>query len=74
MNATHVHRQIELSFPPQVPFSWTQRWARAHRADRADRAVVTQRAYRIAGSAGSDADIAAAVAFCEAHAATLELD
>lgn len=71
MDATSAQAIAEPYFPPQVPFSWTLRWARAHRPDRT---VVTWRAYRIAGSAGSDADVAAAVAFCEAHGATLELD
>lgn len=71
MNAAHPQPANEPHIPLQAPFSWTVRWARAHRLDRT---VVRPRAYRIAGSATSDADLAAAVAFCEAHAATLELD
>jgi hypothetical protein len=58
-------------FPPQVAFSWTLRWARAHRSDRT---VVKRRRYRIVGSAANDADLAAAVAFCETDAAKLDLD
>lgn len=68
---THAQPATEPVFPPQVPFSWTLRWARAHRSDRTS---VTRRAYRIAGCADNDADVAAAVAFCEAHSATLEFD
>ncbi|MFO7572113.1 MAG: hypothetical protein R6W48_05860 [Gaiellaceae bacterium] len=69
MSSTHARTQADLVFPPQVPFSWTRRWARAHRDDRA--AVL--RAYRIAGSAATDAELAAAVAFCRTYAAKLEL-
>jgi hypothetical protein len=71
MHATHELTSADLAFPPQVPFSWTRRWARAHRADQRD---ATRRSYRIAGCATNDADLAAAVAFCREHAATLELD
>ncbi len=71
MNATHAPTPTDLAFPPQIPFSWTLRWARAHRNDRV---AVASHTYRIAGSAASDAELAAAVAFCRTHAATLELD
>jgi hypothetical protein len=59
----------DLIFPPQAVFSWTLRWARAHRSERTKSVV---RKYRIAGSAANDAELAAAVAFCERHGATLE--
>ena len=71
MSTTYAETPAELVFPPQVPFSWTLRWARKHRLDRAKE---TPRTYRIAGSAGSGRDLAAAIAFCEAHGAKLELD
>jgi hypothetical protein len=61
----------DLVFPPQYPFSWTRRGARAQRR-RADRAPAITR-YRIAGSARGPDEIAAVVAFCESHDAQLEL-
>ena len=61
----------ELVFPPQYPFSWTLRGARAQRL-RARRAPAVTR-YTIAGSARNGDEIAAAVAFCTAHDAKLEL-
>lgn len=71
MNATHSETPADLVFSPQTPFSWTRRWALAHRTDRT---AVIRRAYRIAGSAPTDAELAAAVAFCRTHGATLALD
>jgi hypothetical protein len=61
----------ELVFPPQVPFSWTLRGARAARLGR-NRAADGFR-YRIAGVAAAD-ELAALTAFCREHGATLELD
>jgi hypothetical protein len=69
METTYSPPQAELTFPPQAPFSWTLRWAKAHRSERTKAAV---RKYRIAGSAANDEELAAAVAFCELHGATLE--
>jgi len=71
MGAEHAQTPSDLVFPPHVPFSWTRRWARAHRDDRV---TLPRRAYRIAGSAASHSELAAAIAFCQAHAARLELD
>lgn len=71
MNATHAQMPVDLVFPPHVPFSWTLRWAQTHRKEQD---TVTRQGYRIAGYAASDADLAAAVAFCETYDATLELD
>lgn len=71
MNATHVQTPSGLVFAPQVAFSWTRRWARAHRDDRA---APTRRTYRIAGSASSEAELTAVIAFCETHAARLQVD
>ena len=70
MNARHTQAPAGLVFSPQTPFSWTRRWALAHREDRT---AVVRRAYRIAGSAQTDTELAAAVAFCRAHRATLVL-
>jgi hypothetical protein len=61
----------ELIFPPQYPFSWTLRGARARRL-RAQ-AAPTISHYGIAGSARDANEVAAVVAFCEAHNAKLEL-
>lgn len=71
MNATHAQTPAELVFPPQVPFSWTRRWARAHRSEAAR---TERRAIRIAGSTPSSEDVSAAIAFARAHDARLELD
>ncbi len=71
MNPTHRETPTDLVFSPQTPFSWTRRWALAHRTDRS---AVVQRAYRIAGSAPTDTELTAVVAFCKAHGATLVLD
>jgi len=68
MEATYS-QPAEPIFPPQAPFSWTLRSARAHRSERTKSVV---RKYRIAGSAANDEELAAAVAFCERHGATLE--
>jgi hypothetical protein len=71
MNPTHRETPADLVFSPQTPFSWTRRWALAHRKDRA---VVIRRGYRIVGSARTDIELTAVAAFCEAHGATLVLD
>jgi hypothetical protein len=80
-NVTSVERQEvgavsrdtppELVFPPHYPFSWTLRGAQARRL-RAKTAAHTV-AYRISGSASEATQLAAAIAFCEAHDAKLEL-
>ena len=61
----------ELVFPPQYPFSWTLRGARAQRL-RAERAPAVTR-YSIVGSARDANEIAAVIAFCEKRNAKLEL-
>jgi hypothetical protein len=71
MEASYSPQLSDLIFSPQAPFSWTLRWAWAHRSESARSAA---RTYRIAGSAASDEELAAAVAFCERHGATLERD
>lgn len=71
MEATYPQTPAELVFPPQVPFSWTLRWARARRSE----GVRTQeRSYRIAGSARSPEELSAAIAFARENGARLELD
>jgi hypothetical protein len=60
----------ELVFSPQVPFSWTRRWALAHRAHGAR---MERRAYRIAGTAWSGGELSAAADFARKHGARLEL-
>jgi hypothetical protein len=70
MNATHPETPTDLVFSPQTPFSWTRRWALAHRKGTTD----VRRAYRIAGSARTDRELAAAAAYCRAHRATLVLE
>jgi hypothetical protein len=69
MKATCSLQPSELIFPPQASFSWTLRWARKHRGETPK---VAARTYRIEGSAASDEELAAAVAFCERHGASLE--
>jgi hypothetical protein len=71
MEASHSPQPSDLVFPPQAAFSWTLRWARAHRSERARPAT---RTYRIAGSAASDEELAAAVAFCNRYGASLKRD
>jgi hypothetical protein len=70
VNVAQTDSAPELDFPPQYPFSWTLRGARDQRL-RTKRAPTTR--YSIAGSARSGNEIAAAVAFCAAHNAKLEL-
>jgi hypothetical protein len=70
MDATCAPQPSDLIFPPQAPFSWTLRWARAYRSERTKSVV---RKYRIAGSAANDEELAAVVAFCERYGATLDL-
>jgi len=69
MEATYSPEPSELIFLPQAPFSWTLRWAWKHRAEKTK---VAARTYRIEGSAASDEELAAAVAFCRRHGANLE--
>ena len=71
MDNAHSDTPAELVFPPQVPFSWTLRGARAARlaANQARRRI----SYRIAGVADAD-ELDALAAFCEQHGARLELD
>jgi len=71
MEATHAQTSPGLVFAPQVPFSWTRRWALAHKSQRAG---TEQRTYRIAGSAKSLDELTAAIAFAREHDARLELD
>jgi hypothetical protein len=71
MNPTHRETPTDLVFSAQTPFSWTRRWALAHRKDRA---TAVRRAYRIVGSARTDIELTVVAAFCEAHGATLVLD
>src|SRR5262245_60514295 len=61
----------ELVFPPHYPFSWTLRGTRTRRP-KAQNAAHTV-AYRISGSASEATQLAAAIAFCEAQDAKLEL-
>lgn len=70
MEATHAPAPA-VNFPAQVPFSWTLRWAEKKR--RGTQAKPTPRAFRIAGSAESDDELATVVAFCGRHGATLEI-
>ena len=53
---------LELIFPPQAAFSWTLRWARAHRSDE-ERAESDDS--RIAGSARTPDEPSGAVAFAD---------
>jgi hypothetical protein len=71
MDNAYSETPPELVFPPQVPFSWTLRGARAARlgAGRPRRRV----GYRIAGVADVN-ELDALAAFCEQHGARLELD
>ena len=71
MDLTHAQVPAELVFPPQAAFSWTLRWARAHRSGSAGPKL---RRYRIAGSARSGEQLAAAIAFARENGARLELD
>jgi hypothetical protein len=61
----------ELIFPPQYPFSWTLRGARAQRL-RAKKTPAGTR-YRATGWARDEAELAAVLAFCEEHGARFEL-
>jgi hypothetical protein len=72
MEATDAETPPGPVFPPQVPFSWTLRGARAQRlkSERAPRSI----SYRIAGAAREVDELAAAIAFCEEHNARLQLD
>ena len=80
MQSIYEETPIELVFPPQVPFSWTLRGARARRL-RAQRlkesrlieATDSTLSYRIAGSASEASELAAAIAYCDEHGASLEL-
>jgi hypothetical protein len=72
MNTSYAETPFELVFPPQATFSWTLRWARAQRLKREQDTPRTT-SYRIAGSARDAKELAAAAAFCEEHAAKLEV-
>lgn len=72
MEATRSLTPPEVGFAPQVPFSWTLRGARSKRL-RAEHDALTV-SYRIAGSARDASGLAAAIAFCDTHGATLVLD
>ena len=69
MKATYSLQPSELIFPSQAAFSWTLRWAMKHRAEKPK---VAASRYRIEGSVASDEELAAAVAFCKQHGASLE--
>jgi len=71
MDNAHSETPPELIFPPQVPFSWTLRGARAARLGRKQSADGVR--YRIAGVAAAD-ELATLAAFCREHGARLELD
>jgi hypothetical protein len=60
----------ELVFPPQYPFSWTLRGARARRLRAKTAPAITR--YRVTGSTRDANELAAVAAFCEAHNAKLE--
>ena len=69
--AEYLDTPPELIFPPQYPFSWTLRGARAQRLRTKTPPAIAR--YRIAGSARDEDEVAAVVAFCKAHDAKLEL-
>jgi len=69
--AEYLDTPPELIFPPQYPFSWTLRGARAERLRPKTPPAIAR--YRIAGSARDEDEVAAVVAFCQAHDAKLEL-
>jgi hypothetical protein len=80
MEATRSETPPELVFPPQVPFSWTLRGARARRIKaeearriKAEEAKAQAVPYRIAGTAGNAMALAAAISFSDTYDATLEL-
>jgi hypothetical protein len=72
--AAHADTPPELIFPPQYPFSWTLRGARAQRLRAKRTPAITTTSYRITGSARNEAELTAALAFCEEHGARLEMD
>ena len=72
MEATRSETPPELVFPPQVPFSWTLRGARARRL-KAEVAKAQAVPYHIAGTAGNAMALAAAISFCDTYNATLKL-
>jgi hypothetical protein len=81
MPSIYEETPIELLFPPQVLFSWTLRGARARRLraqrlkeSRLNETTDPTLSYRIAGSARQASELAAAIAYCDAHGASLELD
>lgn len=71
MEAISAETPPELVFPAQAAFSWTLRSAKARRA-KASKPALRATSYRITGSAADSGELAAAVAFCEEHDATLE--
>jgi hypothetical protein len=60
----------ELVFAAQAPFSWTRRWALAHRTE----SQIPNPSYRIDGSARSANELSEAVSFARDHAAQLQLN
>jgi hypothetical protein len=82
MNMQTIHESTPdgLIFPPQYPFSWTLRGARADRLrveGLAERLPTEEScakvSYRIAGSISEASQLAAAIAYCDEHGALLEL-
>jgi hypothetical protein len=71
MDNLHSDIPSELVFPPQVPFSWTLRGARAARL--ATHKGRRRLSFRIAGVADAD-KVDALAAFCKQHGARLELN
>jgi hypothetical protein len=71
MGASYAATPAELVFPPQAAFSWTLRSARARRTKASEPARRSIH-YRIAGSAADWGELAAAIAYCRHHRATLD--
>jgi hypothetical protein len=72
MQAPRHQTPPELIFPPQVPFGWTRRWAFVDEL-KVERDAPRPISNRIVGSAHDARRLAAAIAFCNEHGATLEL-
>jgi hypothetical protein len=70
MDLADAQTPAELIFPPQAPFSWTLRWARAHGSGRQ---VMQPHTFRIIGSPRSAEELSAALAFAREHDARIEL-
>jgi len=69
MEATYTPKPPDLIFLSQAPFSWTLRWAKKRREAQMKSVA---RTYKIEGSAANDEGLAAVIAFCELHGASLE--